>query len=61
MKGAKYCSYDFRSGQQKFDSEKDAVIFGILMRLAKSVDPHGYDDADYDEAMLQLKALIPDT
>lgn len=61
MIDAKYCAYNFRNGQQKFDSEKDAVIFGILMRLAKSVDPQGYDDADYDEAMLQLKVLMPDT
>jgi hypothetical protein len=57
----KYCSYEMRCGKQQFDGEKEKLLMEILMEFGKSIDPHGYDDGDYDEAMDSLLKIIAGT
>ena len=53
---SKYCSYEFRASKEIRESltskEKDFML--ILMAFGVSIDPHGYDDGNYDEAMRAL-------
>ena len=54
----KYCSYRMRCGKQEFESDKEKQIMEILAGFGESIDPHGYDDGDYDEAMTCLLRVM---
>jgi hypothetical protein len=58
---SRYCSHEMRCGKQQFDSEKEKLLMEVLMEFGKSIDPHGYDDGNYDEAMTSLLEIIADT
>jgi hypothetical protein len=55
----KYDSYTFRTEKEYRDklTSKEKELMLILMTFGATVDPHGYDDGDYEEAMKKLKTI----
>lgn len=52
----KYCSYEFRTNKEYREAltKKERGLMLILMAFGANLDPHGYDDGNYDEAMIML-------
>ena len=50
---SKYNSYEFRTDKKYRESltQYECSLMLALMAFGESIDPHGYDDGDYDSAI----------
>jgi hypothetical protein len=56
-------SFKFRTDKQYRDnlSYQDKKLMSILVEFGSGIDPHGYDDGEYSEAIKSIKALFKPT
>ena len=53
-----YDSYDFRAKDKSIYTEYEKQLMLILMEFGATIDPYGYDDGDYKEAITKILKLF---